>query len=205
MHIPALYHLAVRLQHEGGPKRRLAIALEPPGNCSRELSLYRRRIFRELGEASALALPDLAFLAWCLPAGKGPASPRSPGRLRLELDSCWSGVDGSFATSGLASRSGSVFLSLEGSISMIVEHAARAAASLGLDVDPVPAIEPGRGFFLFRGADRLASLDPSALPPPPELSFLDCSIALLRFDLGAEPLAVASWRTLARSRRRTGP
>jgi hypothetical protein len=200
-----LYHLGVRLQHEGSLNRRLAIALEPPGNWARELSLYRRTIFRGLGEASALSFPDLAFLAWSLPAGKSPASLRSPGKLRLALDSCWSGVEGPFAASGLAARRGFVFLSLAGALPAIVEHATKASARLGLDVDPEPAIEPGHGFFLFRSADPLAALDLPALPPPPELSFLDCSIVLVRFDIGAEPFAAASWRTWARSRRRTGP
>ena len=43
-----------------------ALVLEPPGNEARELSLYRRRIFSALGDASALAFPDAAPLAFGL-------------------------------------------------------------------------------------------------------------------------------------------
>jgi hypothetical protein len=192
------------LQHERRSARRLAIALEPPGNIARDISIYRRTLFKSSGEPSALAFPDLAFLSWNLPPEGTLTSRRSPGALGSALASCWIGVGGPFAEAGLAIAGGSLFLRLAGPLRLLTERAAAAAAGLGLSPAAAPPFEPGRGFFLRRTPGESGSEDlPIALEPPP-FSFLDCSLALIRFDLGTDPFRAASWKVLARSRRRTG-
>jgi hypothetical protein len=199
-----LYHVAVPLQHESRPARRLAIALEPPGNLARELSLYRRTLFKSFGEASALAFPDIVFLSWSLPPKLPLASRRSPGRLASALDSCWIGVEGPFTASGIVSLGDSFLLGLGGPLRALAINAAEAAGRLGLEPDPAPPFEPGLGFFLLKPDGADGSADPSLAGEPLRMSFLDCSLALLRLDLGPDPFRAASWKLLARSRRRTG-
>jgi hypothetical protein len=199
-----LYHVAVALQHERRSARRLTIALEPPGNVARDLSLYRRTLFKAYGEPSARAFPDLAFLSWSLSAGGELASRRSPGLLGSALDSCWSGVDGPFAATCIVANGDSFLLGLGGKLSELAANATAAAGRLGLEPDDRPPIEPGLGFFLLKPEGVRGSAEPLLAGEPLRFSFLDCSLALLRFDLGPDPFTGASWRVVARSRRRTG-
>gem|GEM_PF-1103481 len=205
MHITTLYHEPVPLQHERPSSRRLAIALEPPGNVARELSLYRRRAFSALGDASALAFPDLAFLAWGFSLDRPSASLRSPGRCNISLQACWRDVEGPFASSRPVVRRSLVYLELEGSVGALASNAAAALASLGCAPDAAPPLDPGLGFFLYGLGDHLAAPLRAGPPDPPRISFMDCSLVLLRVDIGSDPFRAASWKTLARSRRRTGP
>jgi hypothetical protein len=200
-----LYHVAVGLQHERASARRLAIALEPPSSVSRDLSLYRRGLFSALGEATALSFPDLSFLTWDLTAEGSSASLRSPGKLRLALDSCWRDVRGRFASAGIAARGNSVYLRLEGPLEAAVRNAAAASEALGLVRDPEPPLELGLGFFLLKSAHPEEDLARASAVNLPRFSFADCSIALLRLGLGEDPFRAASWSARARSRRRTGP
>lgn len=133
-----------------------------------------------------------------------PASRGSPGRLGSALDACWLGIDGPFSASGIVTSGDSLLLGLAGRLRELAANAEAAAARLGLEPDHRPPIEPGLGFFLLKPEGVIGSADPSLAGELPRFSFLDCSLALLRLDLGSDPFRGASWRVVARSRRRTG-
>jgi hypothetical protein len=192
------------LQHERPWARRLAIVLAPPGNIARELSLYRRLFFSAIGEATARAFPEIVFLSWSLSPDERTASPRSPGRLRALLASCWLGVEGAFLSTAPVCRRDLAYLGLSGPVDALVGKATHAASSLGLRPDPAPPLDPGIGFFLFRGPDPRDAIDRAGPVETPRISFLDCSLELLSLEADEDPFRAASWTTLARSRRSTG-
>lgn len=208
-----------------------ALVLEPPGNEARELALYRRRIFSALGDASALAFPEAAPLAF----GRGEgAKPRSLSAAALSaLASLWaaslegsatgyegfaSGSEGfatgseGFASNGLVEADGMLYLGLGPSFAALVEAARNSLGELGLRplAEEGKAAEGGKkgwpwraglGFFVC----GRASLREAAALSPPALSFFDASLALYRLDAGPDPLSALAWRELARARRLSGP
>lgn len=174
------------------------IGLEPPGNVAKDLAEYRRRLFRDLGEGSALALPEVAPLAFFEAHGR-------PSRERIGacLGSLWSGSSGSFATEGVAQLGGLFYLRLRGPLRGLSEASAAAFGEMGMLEYSSPPFEPGLGFFLF--GPGVPEANPSSLPLPPELSFKDCSLVAMGLRWKGDPLLALTWRELSRSKRRTGP
>jgi hypothetical protein len=171
------------------------IALEPPGNVARDLALYRRELFARLGEGSALAFPEIVPLAFASDAGRLSA---------LALADCWKGIEGSFrATEPQISR-GILYLAMEGPLSALSSRAFEASLAMGKHFSIESPLETGIGIFLCRPADPSLALAEAARIGPPRAGFRDCSLILLGLRLGAEPFAAATWRVLARAKRRTG-
>jgi hypothetical protein len=178
-------------------------AVEPPGNVARDLALFRRGLFAALGEASALAFPEL------LPLVVAPCIRSAILRARgaADLAGCWDGVEGSFGSGGLSLAGGSLYLAASGPVAPL---AARVAEALGAGESPpeLPLV-PGLGYFLCRPAQPEAALEEARRLGPPPASFLDCSLVLVGIRVlagpGADPFLAATWSELARARRRTGP
>lgn len=183
----------------------VALCLEPPGNIARELSLYRRSLFHESAESSSLAFPDLVLLAWARTSLGKPASLGSPVILRNVLSATWEGIEGPFSSTSIQSWGACLFLGLAGPVSALCRAACSAIERLGLEHEQTPPFQAGLGFFIMRREHGLLRPELPALSAPPRLSFLDCHIALLRFDIGADPFSAARWEYRARVRRRTGP
>lgn len=181
------------------------LALEPPGNLARDLALYRRSLFAsygaERGDASALAFPELAALAFVGP-GAEKGFPRRAA-LAAAIAGCWSGAEGTFASSDLFVEGESLFLGIEGPWEALRQAAIEACAALDLEAVGGAALPfpPATGFFLCRAPGSALG----DLPRPPRLSFRDCSLVALILRYGADPLEAATWKEIARSRRRTGP
>ncbi len=183
----------------------IALCLEPPGNIGRDLSLFRRELFHASSEASALAFPDLAVLAWGRKPPGRSASLGSPLALKKALAACREGIVGAFSASAPRAFGDCLFLGLEGPLPDLCAAARSALRDLGLDFDEEPPFPPGLGFFLAK-AESIAS-DAGFIDriEAPSLSFLDCHLVLVRFETGPEPFAAARWSQLCRLRRRTGP
>ena len=205
-----------------------ALVLEPPGNEARELSLFRRRIFSALGDASALAFPDAAPLAFGLRlrSAAGPKLRLSRSALVPALSALWKECPGGFASAdeasaaagggsaagGLVEAGGSLYLGLGPSFGTL---AAAAAASLGgLGLRPLAAEgaeaargsppcpwRAGLGFFVC----GRSSLEAAAALSPPALSFFDSALALYRLEPGPDPFQALSWRAVAEVKRLSGP
>jgi hypothetical protein len=175
------------------------IALEPPGNVAREIALFRRALFARLGEASALAFPELIPLAF---AGH-PDGPASRSRTRRLLEECWFGIEGAFGGDGALISGGSLYLSMGGPMGAL-RAAAAAMPARGAPLDIKAPLEVGLGFFLCRPADTELALAEATRIGLPRVGFLDCSLVILGLRLGPDPYAAAAWRELARARRRTG-
>jgi hypothetical protein len=187
----------LHIEASGRRSRRALICLAPPGNVAREIALYRRALFAELGEGSAFAFPEVAVLASCL-YSRSPRPPRAAERFaRL-----WRGLEEPFATAELLSVGERTYLGLRGPIAELSRRASDALGELGLEPDPHPILEPGLGFFLFRRGGQGAAAPSLA---PPTAGFLDCSIALLAYAPSEDPFAALRWRFLAEAKRRTGP
>ena len=170
------------------------VALEPPGNIARELALYRRSLFASLGEASALAFPELAPLAFA----------SGPRRLDARaLGDCWAGIEGRFSSGGLLSSGSRLYLELRGPLG---ELCARVAAALGegLASERSSPLDTGLGIFLCSHPDPEFAASEAERIGPPRVDFLDCSLLLLGLRYAGEPFSGLAWRELARSRRRTG-
>lgn len=182
------------------------LGLEPPGNIARDLGLYRRGLFAALGaarlDASALAFPELSALAFL---DTRPGAVRGSALAR-GLDGCWSGTKGSFSATRVFVEAGFLYLGIEGPWDELRARALKACAALGLKETKEPPYAIVKGFFLCRDLDAA----PGELPPPPKISFRDCSLVALRLcyrsgaGSGSDPLAAATWSERARSRRRTG-
>ena len=170
------------------------IALEPPGNVARDLALFRRSLFAELGEGSALAFPETIPLAFA--AQDDGIEPR-------ELDACWDGVEGSFSSSALVLSRGLLYLAMGGPLAPLCARAAYAFRARPPAYSS-PPLEAGLGAFLCKPADPPLALALAERIGPPTISFLDCALVLLKLRLGADPFTALVWREFARSRRRTG-
>jgi hypothetical protein len=198
-----LYHAFVPLQILDEESSCLILALEPPGNVARDLAEYKRSIFREEGELSALAFPDVLALA-CFRSRPRP----SRELLGAELEECWRGIEGSFGSEALIICRGLVYLSLRGPLAELSSRSLPILAKAGLlpFASPLGAAAPlpeEIGFFICRAWDRV--LDTAVLAPPPELTFNDCSLAILGLRWSGEPFSALTWKLLARKKRRTGP
>lgn len=176
------------------------IALEPPGNAARDLSLFRRALFARLGEGSALAFPDLVPLAFA--SGEGRIAGRNFASRALEA--CWEGAQGAFSSEGLVICDGLLYLAMRGSLESLTERSAAAFASTHGE----PPLKPGLGFFLCRPEDPERALSEALRIGPPRIGFLDCALALIALRFGPrkrpDPFSALAWRELARSKRRTG-
>lgn len=195
--------MPLQIREEAHP---LLLGLEPPGNIARELGLYRRGLFARYGarscDASAFAFPEISALAFL------DARPKAvkAATLARALEECWIGIEGGFASAGLFVERGFLYLGLEGPWDRLRSNVDDARSSLGLEKAGEEPYAIAKGFFLCRapGAEL------SELPPPPELSFRDCSLAALRLSyrpgsgVQGDAFAAATWRERARSRRRTG-
>jgi hypothetical protein len=174
------------------------LALEPPGNVARDLAEYRRKLFRDLGEGSALAFPEIAPLAFF------EASPRPPRDLiGRELDSLWRACSGSFASEGLDLHRDRFYLKLSGPLLELSQASAEAFGGMGMLPRSAAPLESAEGFFLCRAS--ASDSDASSLPSPPRLSFKDCSLVAMGLSWSVDPMRALTWRELARSKRRTGP
>ena len=197
-----MYHGSVPLQIEEPPKRRRAAALiciEPPGNVARDLALYRRRLFAELGEGSALAFPEIAALAF------GSIAARPRGRLAsLALSSLWEGIGGDFGGLKPILSRGMLYLALQGPLGELSSRASGCLGELGFGPLREAPLEPGIGVFLCRPDDPELALAAALELKPPLASFRDCSLQLLGLLWGDDPFAACTWKELARSPRRTG-
>jgi len=195
----------VQKQIEGGVREPgtegsgLVIALLPPGNVARDLALFRRGLFSRLGEASALAFPEMVPLAFASPGGR---------LATRELEGCWKGIGGSFSSAAPVVSGGLLYLALGGPLEELCSRAAQALRAGGLAPLTAPPLETGVGVFLCRPADPSMALSVAEGMPPPRAAFGDCSLALLALRIGPErdriPGAFVSlrWRELARARRR---
>jgi hypothetical protein len=179
------------------------LALEPPGNVAGDLASFRRALFSDLGEGSSLLLPEVAPLAI---RRLDPAAARPRRAAVLEaLDEAWEGVEGAFSSGPAVLSRGLAYLELRGPTEDLASRAAAAMSRLKLATCPDSPLEAGRGFLLCRLAEGETALERPPLASPPRLAFRDCSLILLGLRFGADPFASATWRELARSKRRTGP
>jgi hypothetical protein len=184
------------------------IALEPPGNAARDIVLYRRRIFSALGEASALAFPELVPLLWLFPR-ELPGGRRAGPFMR----GCWRGIAAPFATTGPMASGGLLYLGLEGpleSVANALRQALPSAASLASPNDeveehPAAPLRPCLGFFLCPCPDPVPALAAALSLDPPQVDFLDCAVVDMGLRSGPDPFKALSWTILAREPRRTGP
>jgi hypothetical protein len=177
------------------------LALEPPGNVARDLASYKRSLFAGLGEASGLAFPEVAALAFSRRETGAPPRPRAAAARSLE--EAWEGIEGGFSSGGTVSSKGILYLELFGPVEDLASRAGAALRNLGLSAFTDAPIEAGRGFLLCGSARPDSAL--SAFAEPPALAFRDCALVLLGMRFGSDPFAAATWRELARSKRRTGP
>ncbi len=175
------------------------IALLPPGNVARDLAMFRRELFSLLGEASALAFPEMVPLAFA----------SSPGRLAIrDLAGCWKGIGGSFSSAAPVVSRGLLYLALVGPLEELCSRAAGALRARGLAPWAEPPLEAGMGVFLCRPADPGLALSVAERIPPPRAAFGDCSLALLALRFGPSrdhvpgAFVALRWRELARAGRR---
>jgi hypothetical protein len=177
------------------------LALEPPGNVARDLALFRRSLFSELGEASCFLLPEVAPLAFARRDSRPlPSRPA----IRRFLREAWEGTTEEVFTSGalIASRD-LLYLELQGPLATLAAKARASLKSLSLMESETAPLEAGRGFFV--GRSKGPGREIRAIESPPRVSFRDCSLVLLALRCGGDPFAAAAWRELAREKRRTGP
>jgi hypothetical protein len=168
---------------------RLVACLVPPGNIARELSLFRRRLFSGLGEALALSLPDLVFLAmW---QGPDPRDGRrAKAEARLALAKAWEGLTGAFALAAAAKSGGWLHLPVSGPLGLLRERLGDAGKeALGL---PFPLAE---GFLLMPLAGEGSASGEAAglIATAPAASFHSASLALYRFDVQESGLRALRW------------
>ncbi|HET7839052.1 MAG TPA: hypothetical protein VFL04_04790 [Rectinemataceae bacterium] len=192
------------------------LALVPGGNVARDLALFRRRIFAEFGEASALAYPECVPLACgCLGGLPRPASRPSTPALRGRgsgpdpLARAWDGIDGGFELGALARRDACLCLEVEGPLLELVAASGRFLAGSGIEAMPDPPLALGLGFLLCRfpipGLEEDEALLRVAALAPPRGRFLDSSLVLYRITRGSAPWSALAWGEEARAHRRSGP
>jgi hypothetical protein len=184
-------------------------ALEAPGNVAREIALYRRRLFAELGETSALAFPELLPLTIALPPSEAPTR---PSRKALEhfLDPGWDGVAGDFRLAQPVLSRGLLYLRTEGPVEALAAAVRSLVGGRGFAIESPPLLDCALGFFLCRlgglSETRLGLTPEAALAAalelaPPSLGFADAQLVFMRFDSGADPFSSLAWKELIVSRR----
>jgi hypothetical protein len=164
------------------------LALLPPGNVTRELALLKRRRFAALGDASGLALPDIAILALA------PGSPSPEGRREAEMAmrEAWEETEGSFMSSGYIIEGGFVYLSLGPAFDTLWSHLREAIQPFGAEADKeIPGLAPGRGLFIGKGET-----------PEREMAFTFRQAFLALYELSltrsGDALSATSWQEAAR-------
>jgi hypothetical protein len=93
---------------------------------------------------------------------------------------------------------------MEGPTGALRAGAADALLARGTPLRSQAPLEGGLGFFLCRPGDPELALKEAMRIGPPRADFLDCSLVLFGIRFGSDPFAAATWRELARARRRTG-
>lgn len=185
------------------PKKSLfALALEAPGNLSRDLALYKRQLFVRFGaargDASALSCPEISVLA----VGSGRLRRKY---LERDLAGCWKDIEGEFSSTDCFIEAGMLYLGIEGPWESLAKAATELLNDRLGDCDEAAVIQavqlfPRKGFFLC-AFDQAVLAD---LPEPPRLRFRDAGLIALSFSFGPETLQSASWRIIGRAKRRTG-
>ncbi|MGO8694242.1 MAG: hypothetical protein ACLQMF_11310 [Rectinemataceae bacterium] len=187
-------------------------ALEPPGNIAREIALYRRRLFSELGDASALAFPEILPLAIGMRPSEAPL-PLKGRALERFLDAAWKGAAGPFRLGRPALLDGLIYLQTEGPLEVLAAAALRLMGGAGFRSETRLPVRCAFGIFLCRPPkSSTAGASPSAAEAlsvalslkPPALSFGDASLLFMRFESGSDPFAALTWKELGRSRRLSG-
>ena len=188
----------------------IAICLQPPGNVARELVLYKRRLFSELGCASALAFPEIALIASGRTFDTAEGKARNRREIHTAMTSAWAGLQGSFTSGDLVLQKGIYYLRLEAPFSELTVRLGEALS--GPSALPLTC---GAGFYLCAAADVDAAGDDGSagegrgldIKPPP-LSFYAASLSLYRFYLSApstdQALDACAWRELDRVPRHRG-
>lgn len=211
--VSQLYHAPVALEIS----RFGLLALVPPGSEARKLALLKRSLFAAAGEASGLALPELAALAFGprdlgLPAAKAGRR-KALAALERGLSEAGSLAKGGFETGRVVEAEGTFYLELLGPFEELKE-AALAAARAALPAASW-AERPSSCPFSLAALPGLLVAAPSGpeaagrvrdflgSAPLPRLSFRDARLSLFRLSARALPLALA-WRELADAKRRTG-
>ncbi len=204
-----LYHGDVVLntlsERRRSTRRAVICALEPPGNVAREINLYRRAYFREFGISSASLYPALIPLVISSPGVGVQGAARLAGfvaRAIEDMDLRFSGTRHHFSGDAL-------YLGLSQGLPELLNFLGSP------EIQPVPAecgcpaadsqfLLPGAGFFVCR-TDGSGNFPATGdLPPPPPLSFRDCSVSVYRVDSGDGFRHATRWTLLARTRRKTG-
>ncbi len=175
------------------------ITLEPPGNVARDVALYRRKLFSDLGEGSALAFPEVVNLAF----SPHLDAPKVKNAFLSTLATCWAGIGGAFSSEGPRISEGLLYLAISGPIAQLAARVAEALEESGLPQEIGP-VGTGIGFFLCRPPDPEIALRTALRIGYPRVHFLDGSLLLLGLRFGADPFRAATWRELARARRHTG-
>jgi len=192
----------VSLQHDSSPKTCFAIAIEAPGNITREISLFRRQVFSRTQDASALAFPDVVVLAWGRStSGRAVPAVTSSDDLRRRMSKVFQGIPGSFTSRGTAAHGGRVFLGIEGNLELFSKTAASFLDSLGCEIPTDPPFEAGIGFFISADAELYTRARSQLGIPSPSFSFFGCAFSLVRFDVALERFRAVTWKTIACARR----
>lgn len=201
--------------------RLFMIAVDPPGNAAREISLYRRRLFEALGEPSARAFPDSLPLAFAPPrhrrataasdsdraANASETTAAGAKRVRSSaaaLSRIWAGIEGSFDAAAPFEHDGLLYLGVSGPIAKVRDSAYSAFQALGFDAFGLSEEKPlraGIGFFLCKASRMQEALDAALRLAPSDLHFDVCSIALYRLDMGDAPFEAMVWHEQARALR----
>lgn len=185
------------------------IALEPPGNAARDIALFRRRIFSALGEASALAFPELVPLLWLF-----PGAPQAARRAGLFMRDCWRGIEAPFSTTSPMASGELLYLGLEGPLESLASALRQSLPSAAVDPSSptgetqeltAAPLRPCLGFFLCPCPDHGPALAAASSLDPPRVDFLDCAIVDMTLRSGPDPFRALSWTIQARETRRTGP
>jgi hypothetical protein len=201
-----LYHATVPLQTSTASSRLYVIGLDPPGNVSRELALYRRSLFATLLEPSARAFPDMAPLLFARRRPRARSGEKGgafdKGQASSMLAEAWQGIEGGFGAGRPSFRDGLLYLGIEGPGEELSRALGARLESLDLETCRAP-ISAGQGFFLLKARDGPRELAAAELAPP-SISFFECRMALYRMDFGLDPFIAMSWKEIAFSWRPRG-
>ena len=171
------------------------ICLVPPGNVARELSAYKGRLFRALGDPLVRAFPEMVFLAasaW----DKAYVERQRLHSFHSEMASAWVGLDGGFVSTSLFIDSGWLALGLGGPTEELrkrIQGLPGEAAGL-----PFPA---AACFPLCPVAEGMERLGRAEAERPPCLSFHAAELALFGFTFTGGAMTAQSWSKLAKVRR----
>jgi len=176
---------------------RFMLALSPPGNVARDLSLYRASLFSRFADASSRFMPEVVPLAFA----RRPRDAAPSDFSRAELDLAWEGISGGFSAGLPVDSRGFLYLGLRGPLEELSRRGEGVLQGLGLVIADDAPLAPGLGFPLCASSSAAGGL----CAPPPALSFRDCALVVARVRFGSTAFSAAAWRELARARRPTGP